>query len=294
MKKLLVLSGKGGTGKTTVSAGIVELLNIKAAADCDVDAPNLHLLVNKYDNLKKSTFMGAQKAFIDKDLCINCGKCKEHCNFDAIKQMDGYCEINEYACEGCSVCELVCPNNACKMYDDKAGTLYLYQGNGILSSAKLKMGRGNSGKLVADVKKQLYNNADEPLAVIDGSPGIGCPVIASISGVDMVLIVTEPSLSGLSDLKRIIKTAKTFNVDVAILINKFDKSNTICDDIINYCKENSLDYVGNLPYDKRVGKLLNQGKTIAQSSLKGELEKIIKNITTLLRRKDNENSSCNS
>ena len=216
MKKLLILSGKGGTGKTTASAAFIKFLNCKVFADCDVDAPNLHLVTSLADEPVKSDYYGSQKSFIDSSKCIGCGECFEKCRFDAIEEYEGKYKVDEIACEGCAVCHFVCPVDAVTMKDDIAGELKLYSQDAIFSTAKLKMGRGTSGKLVVEVKRQLPNDASEEVAIIDGSPGIGCPVIASISGVDLVLIVTEPSLSGISDMERIIKTANIFQTKTAV------------------------------------------------------------------------------
>ncbi|NCC87965.1 MAG: 4Fe-4S dicluster domain-containing protein [Clostridia bacterium] len=263
MKKLLILSGKGGTGKTTTAAAFIKFLECKAFADCDVDAPNLHLVTNLTKEPVRSDYYGSQKSFIDFSKCIGCGKCFENCRFNAIKQYEGKYKIDEFACEGCAVCHLVCPVDAITMKDDIAGDLMLYSQNGIFSTAKLKMGRGTSGKLVVEVKRQLPNDASEQVAIIDGSPGIGCPVIASISGVDLVLIVAEPSLSGISDMERIIKTANIFETKTVVCINKYNTCLENAKKIEDYCKEHGIDFVGNIPYDKNVSKAINQGKTVA-------------------------------
>jgi len=223
MKQLLVLSGKGGTGKTTVSSALIKLTGCKAFADCDVDAPNLHL-VTKIKNIpKEAEYYGLDKAWIDKELCINCGLCSESCRFNAIIKEDKY-KVNKLACEGCGVCEYVCPVNAINMKKNTAGKIYLYNDEDIFfSSAQLEMGNGTTGMLVSRVKKQLTDlTEDIELAIIDGSPGIGCPVIASISGVDAVLVVAEPSISGISDMERIIATAKGFGVIIMVCVNKYD------------------------------------------------------------------------
>lgn len=263
MKQLLILSGKGGTGKTTLANAFIELSKAKAFADCDVEAPNLHL-VKHGSNKKLKPFYGLKKAVINQDLCTQCGLCKSNCRFDSIEFTDKYV-INSYRCEGCSVCEYICPQNAIEMKDNLDGETTIYRDNIVFSSAELKVGSGNSGKLVTKVKEELIaNTSDEPLAIVDGSPGIGCPVIASLSGVDMVLIVTEPSVSGMSDLARIIKTAQHFRVKTAVCINKYDTNIQQNQKIENYLKGLNIDILGHIPYSSIIPKYLNQGKSIVE------------------------------
>lgn len=265
MKKLLILSGKGGTGKTTVASALIELFDAKAFADCDVDAPNLHLIESQSKEPSVADFYGSQKAVIDQSKCIFCGACVSDCRFDAIKLVKSKYIIDEYACEGCGVCEYVCPVKAIQLEDDIAGKLMLYQDGFTFSTAELKMGRGNSGKLVMAVKKQLDNNSKTDFAVIDGSPGIGCPVIASISGVDMVLIVAEPSQSGISDMERILTTVYRFEVPVLVCINKYDTSPEKTEEIILFCKKNNIPFVGKIPLDNAVITAQNNGTSVIHS-----------------------------
>ena len=265
MKKLLILSGKGGTGKTTAAAAFIRFAHAAAFADCDVDAPNLHLVAG--DDLgtpEQSDYFGLQKAVIDPAQCTGCGACAAACRFGAVNAHGGAYAVNEYACEGCSVCELVCPEEAVTMQDDVAGEVRLYRDNRLFSTAELKMGRGNSGKLVSEVKKQLDDAATvEPFAIIDGSPGIGCPVIASISGVDLVLIVAEPSVSGMSDMERILKTTAVFNTKAVVCVNKWDTSPENTAVIERFCAENDIPYVGRIPYDTQASAAINEGKSVA-------------------------------
>ena len=266
MKKLLILSGKGGTGKTTTAAAFIDFSKARAIADCDVDAPNLHLVTKMDVSPVKSNFTGAQKSYIDPDKCVGCETCKDNCRFNAIKVTeDGLCAVQEYACEGCGVCEYVCPVGAVTMKDDVAGEKELYKGEKVFSTATLKMGRGNSGKLVTEVKNDMTSNAyeDTSLAIIDGSPGIGCPVIASVSGVDLVLIVAEPSLSGKSDLERIIKTTQILQTKAAVCVNKYDTNVDKTNEIISLCEELGIPYVGKVPYDKKASKAINSGISLA-------------------------------
>jgi MinD superfamily P-loop ATPase len=265
MKQLLVLSGKGGTGKTTIATAFIKLAQAKAYADCDVDAPNLHLIMQQSTDAIQSDYYGLPKAEINLIRCIQCNLCRQACRFDAISIRDddfGYV-VNYYACEGCGVCEAICPMKAVSLNPAIAGELLLYKDEAVFSTAKLSMGSGTNGLLVTEVKKQLLSAAKATeLAVIDGSPGIGCPVIASLSGVDMVLIVVEPSISGISDMERIVKTAGKFNVDTVVCINKYDTNFENTEKIEQYCKKHKLHIVGKVPYDANAVKAINNGQSI--------------------------------
>lgn len=269
MKKLLVLSGKGGTGKTTLSSAFIHFSKAKYYADCDIDAPNLHLVMGQQNPAEKKDFIGSKKAWIDETLCKNCAVCLEVCRFHAIVQRESACQVNEYSCEGCGVCTYLCPQGAIQMQEDIAGELSLYKGERVFSTAKLKMGRGNSGKLVSEVKKALWDyDGEDELTILDGSPGTGCPVIASIAGVDLVLVVTEPSLSGLNDLKRILKTIQMSYVKAVVCINKYDVNLEQARLIEAYCSEQNIPIVGRVPYDREVLKFVNQGSSIVESENK--------------------------
>lgn len=280
MKQLLVLSGKGGTGKTTVASAFIRLSNAKSYADCDVDAPNLHLVATQNYPPSLKDYYGLPKAEIDSALCIQCGKCMQHCRFDAILNSNGYI-VDRFACEGCGVCELVCPVGAVSLAPAVAGELMLYADEkSVFSTAQLKMGSGNSGLLVTEVKKQMLaaSAPDSEMVIIDGSPGIGCPVIAALSGVDMVLVVAEPSISGISDMERILKTAAKFQIEAAVCVNKYDTNPKNTEMIETFCKRNGLSFVGKIPFDKDAIKAVNSGLTIADIDCKsGEAAKVIYN-----------------
>lgn len=265
MKQLLILSGKGGTGKTTVASAFVKLANAKAYADCDVDAPNLHLIMHQPSEPKTIDYYGLPKAEINTDLCVQCDMCRGNCRFDAISVISANNEykIDEFACEGCGVCEAVCMTGAISLQPAVAGKLMLYVNDDVFSTAELKMGSGTSGMLVTEVKKQMKTAAlNAELTIIDGSPGIGCPVIASISGVNMVLIVAEPSISGISDMERIIKTAEKFQTKVAVCINKYDTNIENTTKIELFCKSCNIPFVGKIPFDSNAVKAINNGQSI--------------------------------
>lgn len=286
MKKLLILSGKGGTGKTTTAAAFIAFSNGKAFAYCDVDAPNLHIVAPiAHLTPESSVYYGSQKASLNKNQCIECGTCLAHCRFDAIHRNQKGFYIDEYNCEGCGVCAYTCPAHAITLEQDVAGHLDLYQESFTFSTAKLKMGRGNSGKLVAAVKAALIEHAPQTeLAIIDGSPGIGCPVISSMNGVDLVLIVAEPSLSGISDMERIIKTAAIFRTPIAVCINKYDISMENTAEIQTFCTKNHIPFMGLIPYDKQAYTAINSGQSLAEidSQAKEALYHIYQNTVTLL------------
>jgi len=264
VKQLLILSGKGGTGKTTVAGALINLSHARAYADCDVDAPNLHLSMAQSGEAERNDYYGMPKARIDGETCIGCGQCEEHCRFDAISNKNGYL-VDPFSCEGCGVCEAVCPVNAIQMHPSVAGEQMLYRSaHSVFSTAQLRMGSGTSGKLVTEVKKRMLSSLlpETELAIIDGSPGIGCPVIASMSGVSMVLIVAEPSISGISDMERILHTAEIFHTPTCVCVNKADVNSELTGQIKRFCEEKQIPFVGTIPYDPAAVTAINSGKTI--------------------------------
>ena len=280
MKQLLILSGKGGTGKTTLSSAFIKLSKAKIYADCDVDAPNLHLIMAQLSEPICSDYYGLPKAVINSSLCQGCGLCEDACRFDAIHHTTEY-NIDFFSCEGCGVCETLCPAGAISLNPEIAGELMLYKNNSVFSTAQLKMGSGTSGKLVTEVKNQLKSvSINSEVAIIDGSPGIGCPVIASLSGVDIVLIVAEPSISGISDMERIIITAQKFEMLIAVCINKYDTNLHNSELIVSYCQKNNIPFVGKIPFDKDAVKATNSGQSIVDiDCAAGNAAKIVFNET---------------
>jgi MinD superfamily P-loop ATPase len=249
MRQLVVTSGKGGTGKTTVTASLITLAGRLVIADADVEAPNQHLLLNP-KVLEKKDYIGAKIAVKDPEKCDQCGKCEEYCRFNAIEDM----VVDPTRCEGCGVCAFVCPKGSLRLEDDVTGvTMTSQTEHGSFSHALLGIGAEGSGKLVTEVRKNAENMMkDEPLLLIDGPPGIGCPVIASMTGADLALIVTEPSASGKHDLERIYKVTQHFGVDALVCINKYDLSPESSKDIVKYCEEEGIELVGKIPFDPDV------------------------------------------
>jgi len=261
MKEITVISGKGGTGKTTFTANLASLLDNLVLGDCDVDAPNLHLLLNPV-NISEEIHKGAKLAVKNQDLCIDCGKCYDHCRFNAITADDF--QIKNLKCEGCGVCVEVCPTDALKLEAIETGSLYQAQSKyGDMVHARLIPGADTSGKLVSEVKKKASAVAKEKnkdWILIDGSPGIGCPVIASLTGSDMAILVTEPTLSGFSDLKRVIEVVNHFKIPAGLGINKFDLNEKISDKIEAYCQEEEIELLTKIPYSRVIVESLKKGE----------------------------------
>jgi len=263
MKQLAIVSGKGGTGKTTVAASFAALALDKIIADCDVDAPNLHLVLNPAIKDKKE-FKGSKTAVIDKEKCTECGICEEQCRFGAI--CDG--EINPILCEGCGVCVISCPEEAISLKERLSGYTFISDTRyGPMSHAQLNIAEEASGKLVTVVRDssiELARGSQNKLILIDGPPGIGCPVIASLSGVDMALILTEPSQSGLHDLKRILSVVKLFGIRAMVCINKYDINEGVTEEIEAFCKKKEIEVVGKIPYDKSITKAMVKGVPVVE------------------------------
>ena len=269
MKEIVVISGKGGTGKTSLSASFAYLEGQNAiACDCDVDAANMHLLLDA-DFEKKEDFYSGEVAFIDENLCTNCGECKDVCRFNAIHVEDGQHRVDPISCEGCWYCSRVCPTKAISMNTQKAGDLFVsnIKQNSKMVHAKLGFAAENSGKLVAKVKKTAIILAKElgvNYIITDGSPGIGCPVISSLSGASLVVLVTEATVSGLHDLQRVQKLVKTFNLKAVCIINKYDLNHNITKEIKEFLRSENIELVASLPYDETFTKALATAKPIVE------------------------------
>ncbi len=259
MKELVIISGKGGTGKTTFTASYSTLAKQAVLADCDVDAADLHLLLHP-EIQHREEFRSGVTAFIDQEKCTHCGKCQELCRFDAIDKPNESYIVNGFACEGCSVCFHFCPVDAIEMRENLCGEWFVSETKyGPMIHAKLKPAEENSGKLVTLVRQQAKRIAEEQrksLILIDGPPGIGCPVISSVTGADMVLIVTEPTLSGVHDLERVTDLTAHFQIPTSVCVNKYDINPAITGEIKRYCSEHELSFIGEVPYDMTIVKAL--------------------------------------
>ncbi|ACL70586.1 ATP-binding protein [Halothermothrix orenii] len=260
MKRVTVISGKGGTGKTTLSASLAVLSENAIIADCDVDAPNLHLLL-KPEVVEKRTFKGGKLAVKNPDLCIDCGYCRQVCNFNAITP--GF-EINPIKCEGCGTCVAMCPQDALELKEVETGNVYISKTEFLpMVHARLNIGAENSGKLVSEVKKLADNIAGregKDLILVDGPPGIGCPVIASLNEVDLALVVTEPTKSGFSDLKRLLKVINHFGITPLVVINKYDLNKNISKEITGFCQDRGIEIAGKIPFCQGIVSALRLGK----------------------------------
>lgn len=261
--KIVVLSGKGGTGKTTISISLSELIKNSVKVDCDVDAANMYLYY-RGKPIEQKPFLGNKVAVVDENICTECGVCTSYCKFDSIDSG----KVDELTCEGCGVCKLVCPTNAIQLKEIKSAEIFITEAdNGIMASAEMKIGTEGSGKLITAIKAMAKEYTKEgDITIIDGSPGIGCPVIASITGSDVAILVIEPTRSGLSDFLRVKELCDHFGMPVLVCINKYDINEEISSEIEDYCKKENIDIVGKIPFDETVVKSINDLKPIVHYS----------------------------
>lgn len=271
MKELVVISGKGGTGKTSIVASFAALAENKVMVDCDVDAADLHLILNPH--IEQTTeFYSGKSAEIQSEICIKCGLCVEVCRFGAVSEdfiVDGI------KCEGCGTCFYQCPAKAIKFEQTKSGEWFESNTRfGKLIHARLGVAEENSGKLVSQIRNHARlvahkNNND--LIIVDGSPGIGCPVIASISGAHLVVIVAEPTLSGFHDAERVLELTKHFKIPASLCINKYDLNLELTEKMENFCKDKGIELVGKIPYSKVFTQAMIKEQSIIEYEPDGEV-----------------------
>jgi MinD superfamily P-loop ATPase len=278
MKELIVISGKGGTGKTSLLAAFAAIAEHKILCDADVDAADLHLLMRPTAG-QTYPFMSGRKANIREADCNACGVCRDVCRFRAI---DERFKVDPIACEGCGVCVYFCPEKAIDFPLQQAGEWYVSETRfGSMVHARLGIAEENSGKLVALVRKEARKIAEQKrldLILTDGPPGVGCPVIASLSGADAVLIVTEPTVSGRHDMQRVVGLANHFKVPAWVCVNKFDLNRQIAEEIEAVAGEQHLGFVGHIPFDPVFTKSMVQGQTIFEFDQTGPLRTTISTI----------------
>jgi len=263
MREVVVLSGKGGTGKTSIVGSLAALAKSKVLADCDVDAADLHLLLSPSVK-QENEFWSGQLACIDEEKCTQCGLCQELCRFDAIKDY----MVDPVACEGCGFCSHICPEEAITMRENMSGHWFISDTKyGPLVHARLGIAQENSGKLVAQVRQQARRIAEErglEYTISDGPPGIGCPVISSLSGASLALMVAEPTLSGIHDLERVLGVSGHFGVPATVAINKYDLNEDNTRRIEDYCKEQGIEVAAKIPFDNAVTEAIVRGVPVVE------------------------------
>ncbi|MFC1958893.1 ATP-binding protein [Chloroflexota bacterium] len=268
MKEVVVLSGKGGTGKTSIVGSFAALAKSKVLVDCDVDAADLHLLLQPAIR-EKQEFWSGQVAVINGEKCTQCGLCQEHCRFAAIKDFN----VDDISCEGCGFCYNICPAEAITMKENMAGHWFVSDTRyGSLVHARLGIAQENSGKLVALVRQQARQMAEKDGAdyiISDGPPGIGCPVISSLSGANLALLVTEPTLSGIHDLERVLGVCHHFGVPALVCINKYDINEENTHQIEHYCLNQGVKVAARIPFDNTVTKAMVAGLPVVEYSRNG-------------------------
>jgi len=282
MKEIVIISGKGGTGKTSITASFASLANGKAVlADCDVDAADLHLILNP-SIINSTVFRSGHKAAIRTEACNGCGKCMELCRFDAVRKIETD-KIKKYSidsvrCDGCGVCFRFCPENAIDFKEEICGDWFISDTRfGKMVHAKLGIAADNSGKLVTLVRTEakkiaVENNAE--FVIIDGSPGIGCPVIASLTAADCALIVTEPTVSGDHDFRRIASLTSKLGIKTIVCVNKWDINPDFTEQIKTFTETNDMTFAGVIRYDKTVSTAQRAQKTVTEFSSGGAAEDI--------------------
>lgn len=282
------MSGKGGTGKTTIVASFAALANNKVLVDCDVDAADLHLLLRPTTK-KTEEFWSGKTAFIDKKFCTRCEVCEQVCRFEAIRNL----KVDPFSCDGCGFCFHVCPEKTIRMMNNLAGHWFISDTKyGPLVHARLGIAQENSGKLVAVVRQNARAMAQEQgfdHILSDGPPGIGCPVISSLSGANLALLVTEPTLSGMHDLERILGVCRHFGIPALVCINKYDLNEENTRHIEDFCQSQGIEVISKLPFDNVVTEALVQGLPVVeycQGGITQDIKMLWQRVSTVLGNSD--------
>jgi MinD superfamily P-loop ATPase len=280
VKEVVFLSGKGGAGKTSILGGIYSLMNgKKAVVDCDVDAANLFLILRGQVKEEKP-FYGSKKAEIKRDKCKECGLCKDICSFGAINE---FLMVDPILCEGCGSCFVFCPHSAVSLEEKRAGTIYIGETKrgDLFLYAELFPGEENSGKLVQALREEARKRAKEmgfSLILMDGSPGIGCPVISSVAGVDLMVALCEPQSSSIHDLLRLLELSEHFRIKTALVINKSDVNPWLSEKLKRIAEEKGLPLLGEIPYDPLITEAQREGKTIVEYSRDSKSSKALQRV----------------
>lgn len=288
MKEITVLSGKGGTGKTTLTAALATVAKSTVFCDNDVDAADLHLIFHPEIH-EQNAFSSGWKATINEEICTQCGICVDYCRFDAIHDNgDGVLRVNALQCEGCRLCERVCPSGAISSKENLNNFWYVSSTRfGTLVHAKMGPGEENSGRLVSQVRKrakEIANQTNAQYVLNDGPPGIGCAAISSLSGTDQVLLVMEPSKSGLHDAQRLIELIKSFNIKASAVINKYDINLELTDEIEKFLEASAIPLLAKIPFDKQMVEAMIEGKTIVEYRPNSVIAETMQHVWKMLKK----------
>lgn len=287
MNQITIVSGKGGTGKTSITSAFASIAKNKILVDCDVDAADL-FLTTQPTILNSHAYEGGKIAVIDPEVCTNCGICEDLCRFDAIHMIDGQTTISEFSCDGCRLCEIACPVDAIKMEENMDSRWFESETRfGPMVHANLGIGEDNSGKLVTKIRDFATQKAKDlklETILIDGPPGIGCPVISTLTGVDVAVMVTEPTLSGMHDLHRLIELAKGFKLKSFVLINKYDLNLEVSKKIEGLCRSENIEVLAKIPFNRDfVDAMVNQ-QTVIEYKPTSSLSKILEKVWLRIER----------
>jgi MinD superfamily P-loop ATPase len=276
MKQLTVISGKGGTGKTILAASFAALAENKVMIDCDVDAADLHLILHP-QIMERHDFKSGKTAIIDKQLCRECGKCVDICRFNAVSELFS---VDPVSCEGCGLCHYICPVDAIDMEDCISGEWFISETKyGPFVHAKLGTAKENSGKLVAKIRqvgKEIAEDKNLEYVIVDGPPGIGCPVFASLTGADLAVIVTEPTLSGIHDMKRVAEVVKHFDIKTKVVVNKFDLNADNTRLIEMFCDEREIEMAGHISFSRAVSESIENAVPLIEQTADDISKEVIK------------------